>query len=219
MIDLSPQFPKTTIHFPIDTATANPPNATKKPPKPPPSIPPQAYTPSLYLGIGKATAFAFAKHGVQRLALSDRSPSALHVAASELQSRFPSVEIQQLAIDVTKDEEIDRGVADAVAAFGRIDIAVNNAGISGAGKATHEATSSDWQSVIGVNLSGVWKSQRRVVQQMLTHESLSVREGKGAIVNVASMYGLVGPPGHIAATAYTASKHGVLGLTKAVSPD
>jgi len=77
--------------------------------------------------------------------------------------------------------------------------------------------SSDWQSVIDVNLTGVWKSQRRMLQQMLTQESLGLREGKGTIVNVASMYGLVGPPGYIAATAYTASKHGVLGLTRAVS--
>lgn len=118
---------------------------------------------------------------------------------------------------MTNDDEIDRGVADAVAAFGRIDIAVNNAGVSGAGKETHEATSSDWQNVVDVNLSGVWKTQRRILQQMLTQESLGMREGRGTIINVASMYGLVGPPGYIAATAYTASKHGVLGLTKAVS--
>lgn len=168
-------------------------------------------------GIGKATAFAFAKYGVQRLALSDRSAPALSATANELQSLYPSVEIKQLLIDVTKDSDIDRGVSDAVAAFGRIDIAVNNAGISGAGKPSHEMASSDWQSVIDVNLTGVWKSQRRMLQQMLTQESLGVREGRGTIVNVASMYGVVGPPGYIAATAYTASKHGVLGLTRAVS--
>ncbi|KFY88234.1 hypothetical protein V498_06878 [Pseudogymnoascus sp. VKM F-4517 (FW-2822)] len=113
-------------------------------------------------GIGKAAAFAFA-----------------YATALELQAQFPSVEIKQLIIDVTKDNEINRGVANAVAAFGRINIAVNNAG------------------------------------QMLAQERLSVREGRGTIINVASMYGLVGPPGHVAATAYTASKHGVLGLTKA----
>ncbi|KFY65059.1 hypothetical protein V496_02804 [Pseudogymnoascus sp. VKM F-4515 (FW-2607)] len=166
-------------------------------------------------GIGKATAFAFAQYGIQRIAISDRSAPDLRATALKLQAQFPFVEIKQLIIDVTKDDEIDRGVADAVAAFGRIDIAVNNAGVSGAGKATHEAPSSDWQNVVDVNLSGVWKCQRRMLQQMLTQEKLSVREGRGTIINVASMYGLVGPPAHITAAAYTASKHGVLGLTKA----
>ncbi|KAL5344242.1 hypothetical protein ACLOAV_010812 [Pseudogymnoascus australis] len=158
--------------------------------------------------IGKAAAFAFAQYGIQRLAISvpyalhsDRSAPDLSATALELQAQFPSVEIKQLIIDVTKDDEIDRGVADAVAAFGRIDIAVNNAGVSGAGKATHEAPSSDWQNVVNVNLSGVWKCQRRMLQQMLAQERLSVREGRGTIINVASMYGLVGPPGHVAATA------------------
>lgn len=55
---------------------------------------------------------------------------------------------------MTKGDEIDRGVADAVKAFGRIDMAVNSAGVSGMGKATHEAPSSDWQNVVDVNLAG-----------------------------------------------------------------
>jgi NAD(P)-dependent dehydrogenase (short-subunit alcohol dehydrogenase family) len=170
-------------------------------------------------GIGKATAFAFAKYGVQRLALSDRpsSSQALNATAKELQSQFPNLSVAPLLIDVTSSSDIDKGVSDAVAAFGRIDIAVHNAGISGQPAPTHEMEEADWEKVLDVNLRGVWRSQKRILRQMLTQENLGERAGRGTIVNVASMYGLVGPPGYVNATPYTTTKHAVVGLTRAVS--
>ena len=91
-----------------------------------------------------------------------------------------------------------------MATYGRIDYAFNNAGIEGASAPTHECTEENWERTIGVNLKGTWLCMKHEIQHML-------KQGKGAIVNCASIAGLVGFQG---LPVYVASKHGVVGLTK-----
>ena len=151
-------------------------------------------------GIGRASALAFAKQG-----------SNVVVADVNLESGNETVELIQkdgghasfVTADVTKATDTESMVIKAVEEYGRLDCAFNNAGILGGGSLT-ECTEEDWDLVMDVNLKGVWLCLKYEILQML-------KQGGGCIVNTASVAGLVG---FAAATPYTTSKHGVVGLTK-----
>src|SRR6266581_5828458 len=107
--------------------------------------------------------------------------------------------------DVTQAVEVQTLISQAVATYGRLDCAHNNAGITGGGRApTAEYPEATWHQVIAVNLTGVWFCMKYEIPQML-------QQGGGVIVNTASVAGLIGGRG---LAAYVASKHGVVGLTK-----
>lgn len=100
--------------------------------------------------------------------------------------------------------------------FGRVDYAVNNAGVGGIIKTSDQIPRNEFGRVMAINTTAVWQCQRAQIRQMLKQEKLSdsYRSYRGSIVNVASMYGLVAPPLNVPATAYATSKHAVIGLTK-----
>ncbi|KAK4542635.1 hypothetical protein LTR36_006684 [Oleoguttula mirabilis] len=166
-------------------------------------------------GIGQYTAYAFAKYGVRQLALCDIKPEALEQTSNELKKNFPDVEILSIQMDTSKEDEVNSAVDQTVKKFSRLDIAVNNAGISGGGP-TDQLEFEDWRRVLSINLDGVWLCQRAQIRQMLKQEPLDPlpRGNRGVIVNVSSMLGLVASAPATPAPAYTASKHGVMGLTK-----
>jgi NAD(P)-dependent dehydrogenase (short-subunit alcohol dehydrogenase family) len=97
---------------------------------------------------------------------------------------------------VTDEKAIDDSVEKTVKAFGRLDYAVNNAGIGGAIDTSDQIQKDDFEKVLSVNLTAVWLCQRAQIRQMLKQERLSesYRSYRGSIVNVASMFGLVAPP-------------------------
>jgi NAD(P)-dependent dehydrogenase (short-subunit alcohol dehydrogenase family) len=113
-----------------------------------------------------------------------------------------------IAADVTDPAQVERLVAETVAAYGRLDIAFNNAGISGieagGGLPTADYPLDAWNRVLNINLTGVWLCMKYEIPAMLAY-------GGGAIINNASIYGLVGAA---TASAYVAAKHGVVGLSK-----
>lgn len=109
-----------------------------------------------------------------------------------------------MRVDVTKPADLQAAVQAAVERFGSLDYAVNNAGIGGPSAPTGEYPEDGWRQVIDINLSGVFYGMRAQIPQML-------KQGRGAVVNIASILGLVGFPN---SPAYVAAKHGVLGLTK-----
>lgn len=111
-------------------------------------------------------------------------------------------------LDVTDPEGIDRVVAEAIEKFGRIDGLVNSAGINGQGSA-HNVELSVWERTLAVQLTGSFSVSRRVVQEML-------RAGSGAIVNIASIYGMTGGQGN---TPYNTAKGGILQLTRSMAAD
>jgi NAD(P)-dependent dehydrogenase (short-subunit alcohol dehydrogenase family) len=155
-------------------------------------------------GIGRATAIRFAQLGA-RVAVVDFSASNGRACVDHINALGgESIFIQA---DVTQSEQVDNAIRSTVSAFGRIDVAHNNAGTEGEFATLTESTEAGWDRTIEVNLKSVWLCMRAQIPVM--------REGGGgAIVNTASVAALVGQAG---ATAYCASKHGVLGLTKAAA--
>jgi NAD(P)-dependent dehydrogenase (short-subunit alcohol dehydrogenase family) len=151
-------------------------------------------------GIGAAAAKLFAKRGA-RVAVVDLDPAGEEVAES---IRSSGGEAISLVADVADDAAVAEMVARTVEAFGRLDCAYNNAGISGPPHFVAEMPIEQWQRGIDVMLTGVFLCLRHEIPAIL-------ESGGGAIVNCASGAGLIGFPGQ---AAYVASKHGVLGLTK-----
>jgi NAD(P)-dependent dehydrogenase (short-subunit alcohol dehydrogenase family) len=155
-------------------------------------------------GIGRAIALAFARAGA-RLVLGDVIVEDGEATAREAARLGAKADF--LVTDVTLQADVDRLVARAIALHGRLDCAVNNAGIEGALKATADYPEAEFERVLQVNLLGVWRCLRAEIPTMLA-------SGGGAIVNMSSAAGLVGAG---ALSAYAASKHGVVGLTRSAA--
>lgn len=153
-------------------------------------------------GIGRATALAFGRAGARVMAADlDRERGEATVAAitqAEGQARF-------YQCDVSVSADVEALMAATVDAYGQLDCAYNNAGIEGPGGLTHLYDEALWHKVIAVNLIGVWLCMKYEIPHML-------QQGGGAIVNAGSIAGLVASTGN--GSAYTASKHGIIGLTK-----
>jgi NAD(P)-dependent dehydrogenase (short-subunit alcohol dehydrogenase family) len=155
-------------------------------------------------GMGRATAQAFAEAGASVL-LADCDEAALHAATDALQAAGHRV--IGVVCDVADEVQVAAMVERAVAAFGRLDAAYNNAGVNSAAADAAEVEGTEYDRVLDINLRGVWACMK--------HELRHMREqGSGAIVNCSSIGGLVGLPGR---AAYHASKHGVIGLTKSAA--
>lgn len=162
-------------------------------------------------GIGRATALAFAREGAW-VAAADLSLEAAQETATLVEQA--GGQAVAIAVDVSDDAAVEAMVQAAVNAFGGLDCAFNNAGIApaAAGAAMQKACDiapDAWERILAVNLTGVWRCMRHEVAQMR-------RQGAGAIVNTASIGGLVGLP---FTSAYTVSKHGVVGLTRVAAAD
>ncbi|KAF1736861.1 putative oxidoreductase YxjF [Beauveria bassiana] len=161
-------------------------------------------------GIGKSTALHFARHGASGLVITDVRQEALDALAATLARDFAaSVKVVPIVLDVTRGADVAAAVAQAVEALGRLDVAVNNAGVAGATSLTHELPEEAWRKTLAVDLDGVFLCQKEELAVMMK------QEGRGVIINTASLYGLRGPPAPMFQSAYTAAKHAVVGLTKA----
>ncbi|RAI60578.1 glucose 1-dehydrogenase [Roseicella frigidaeris] len=162
-------------------------------------------------GIGRAAALAFAREGAW-VAAADRNLEAAKGTVAAIEKA--GGQAVAIACDVTEDAQVAAMVAAAVEAFGSLDCAFNNAGVApyqlnSAGVLAGDLEEASWLGLIDVNLHGVWRCLRHEVAQMRL-------QGGGAIVNTASILGLIGSGG---AAAYVASKHAVVGLTKAAAVD
>jgi NAD(P)-dependent dehydrogenase (short-subunit alcohol dehydrogenase family) len=153
-------------------------------------------------GIGRATALAFAEAGTNVVIAGLGAHDGKAVEA-EVERRGGAALFVEA--DVLRERDIEAVIAAAVDRFGRIHYAVNNAGIESKYGPLHESTSEEFDRIIGVNLKGIFLGLRHEIPHMIEH-------GGGAIVNTSSSAGVTGMA-NIAI--YTASKHGVVGLTKA----
>lgn len=156
-------------------------------------------------GIGKATAIAFARENAKVAILSIQPEEGAQVV-DEIKSM--GGEAIFVNTDVTRSNEVKKAVDTVFDTWGRLDFAVNNAGINGEVAKTIDYAEEDWDRIISINLKGVWLSMKYEIPKML-------ETGGGAIVNIASICSAVSFPLDIAP--YVASKHGVVGLTKAIA--
>ena len=155
-------------------------------------------------GIGRAACVGFAAHGA-KVVVVDRDGTAAEATAGII--RQNGGDALAVTADVTKSEDVKAYVTATIGKYGRIDCFFNNAGIEGKVAPTAEYDEAMFDAVIGVNVRGVFLGMRHVLPEM-------IRQGSGAVVNTASVAGLVATPGM---SAYVASKHAVLGLTKAAA--
>lgn len=154
-------------------------------------------------GLGEAIAKRLATNGV-KVVVSDINLKGAERVVKEISSAGGAASAIQH--DTAKPEDNEKVVAHAVSKFGALHYAVNNAGIGGAAALTGETDLADWNRVIAINLSGVLYGMRYQIPAMMK------AGGRGtAIVNMASIHGMVAAPLN---SAYTAAKHGVVGLTK-----
>jgi meso-butanediol dehydrogenase/(S,S)-butanediol dehydrogenase/diacetyl reductase len=166
-------------------------------------------------GLGEAILARLAREGC-RVVVTDLGGRAGNLAAGNLASsadaervaaglRAAGAEVLSLPLDVRDEAQVEAAVAATVAAFGRLDILVNNAGIGFLMEPLLETSAEHWRTVIDVNLTGAFLCTRHAARQM-------IRQGQGGrIVNVASQ---AAKSGHAHMAAYTASKHGMVGLTR-----
>jgi len=142
------------------------------------------------LGIGRATATRMAEEGA-RVAMLDVLEKEGQAVAAELSARGLTARFWRC--DVAKEAEVERVFAEIAQHFGRLDVLVNNAGVSGVNKPTHEVTEAEWDFVQSVNVKGVFFGTKHAIGHMR-------RAGGGSIINLSSIYGLVGaadvPPYH-----------------------
>lgn len=152
-------------------------------------------------GIGRATALAFAAAGA-KVVVADRQAAGIADTVSQIETA--GGQAISVVADVTDANAVADLIKTAVHTFGKLDIAINNAGILGTPVPLHDTDEDSFDRVLDVNLRGVFVCMKYEIRQML-------KQGGGRIVNVASLAGLVGFSGF---APYAASKHAVLGLTK-----
>ena len=152
-------------------------------------------------GIGRASSLAFAREGAQVI-VSDVVADAGQETVELITKAGGTASF--VAANVSQAAEVEALITQCIATYGRLDCAHNNAGIEGPGASTVEYDEDSWDRVIAINLTGVWLCMKYQIPEMLKH-------GGGAIVNTSSAAGLLGFRG---GSAYVASKHGVVGLTK-----
>ena len=151
-------------------------------------------------GIGRATAEAFIDRGYAT-ALLDVNEEAGRKVEAQLRERGDCIFVR---CDVADDEAVRQAVEQTVNTYGRLDAAFNAAAIPGEAKPTADCSMENWNKVIAIDLTGVWSCMRYEIRHML-------KTGGGAIVNCSAAAGIRGAP---RLPAYTAAKHGVVGLTK-----
>ena len=156
-------------------------------------------------GIGLATAAAFAREGA-KVFIGSRDPARGEAAAKKLRDTGADVEFH--ATDVGKPAQVEVLVAACAEQFGRLDCAFNNAAFGGSGALTADIDEQEFDETMAVNLRGVWLCMKHEIRQML-HQG-----GGGSIVNMSSVDGLTGSPN---GSVYSATKHGVDGLTRSAA--
>ncbi|KAJ4395937.1 hypothetical protein N0V93_000153 [Gnomoniopsis smithogilvyi] len=176
-------------------------------------------------GIGRACALAFAREGSAGVALVDLNTRGLEETKAQIERLGPGDKTRRVLVhtlSVADEDAVNTAIQSTVTEFGRLDYVVSAAGIAMKHKGGAAfAETSDWQRIIDVNLTGSFYVLRAAAKIMLQQDPiLSSIDGRplqrGSIVNFSSIQGVAGVP---MSTAYTATKHGVLGLTRTASED
>lgn len=158
-------------------------------------------------GIGRAMAHGFARHGANVMLL-DIDVDGMATTKAELEAAYPGIKVDIVQASITDDVAVESACAETEARFGRIDILLNNAGIS-MNKPSLELTPAEWRKTIDVDLSGVFYCSQAAARRM-------VRQGGGSILSTASMWGLSSAANRVA---YCAAKAAVISLSKCLAAE
>ncbi|AKG19958.1 SDR family NAD(P)-dependent oxidoreductase [Calothrix sp. 336/3] len=153
------------------------------------------------LGIGRATSLLLAKEGA-KVAVTDIRHDEGKALVEEIQEQ--NGEAVYWHLDVSQEPQVQQVVGEVAKKWGRVDVLVNNAGISGVNKPTHKITQEEWNAVMAINVNGVFLCTKHVIPLMLSG-------GGGSIINISAVYGLVGSP---SVPPYHASKGAVRLMSK-----
>ncbi|KAJ5461394.1 uncharacterized protein N7458_002946 [Penicillium daleae] len=172
-------------------------------------------------GIGAAVAKAFAAAGCERIAITDLNETTLEQTKNAVVAAYPHTQLLVHPGNVADDDFADAFIEKVVQYFGRVDYAVNCAGVLGQSLRSAETSLAEFDRVTNINYRGCWLSSRAQLKQMVRQDPLPSHDPsrppqRGAIVNVASQLGIVGRP---SAPAYCASKSAVIGMTRADAID
>ncbi|KAJ9659249.1 putative ATP-dependent RNA helicase DHR1 [Neophaeococcomyces mojaviensis] len=162
-------------------------------------------------GIGRAVALAFANEGCDKLALVDINEEYLNETSRIIQESHGNIQLDLQIRDLRQPSEVQECIAQVAVRLGSINYAVNVAGIMASPLPSTELSLDDWDAVLNLNLRGTWLCSKYILQQMVKQAADGDGQ-KGAIVNIASIMGVLslkGPPN------YVSSKHAIIGLTKA----
>lgn len=157
-------------------------------------------------GIGQATALELARRGADVAVADTQDDGGLRTTNLIKELGRDSVFVR---CDISKESDVKNMMSEVLKKFGRLNGAFNNAGIEGESHPTHDFDLTTWQRILDINLTGTWLCMKHEIPEL-------VRQGGGVIVNCSSIAGVVGFQG---SAAYVASKHGVMGLTKAAALD
>jgi glucose 1-dehydrogenase len=163
-------------------------------------------------GLGRAIALRFADEGA-RVVVGDVTSEPRE--GGETTAELLGERGMRLDADVSNAADVDRLVSAAVEQYGRLDVMVCNAGISGRySKSLLETTEEDWDAIMAVNLRGVFLCCKRAIGEMVEQEPIG--EARGRVIIISSQHGMIGPPGHVA---YAVSKGGLVNLTHQLAVD
>jgi glucose 1-dehydrogenase len=163
-------------------------------------------------GLGRAIALRFADEGA-RVVVGDVTSEPRE--GGETTAELLGDRGVHLDADVSRADDVDRLVSAAVEKYGRLDLMVCNAGISGRySKSLLETTEEDWDAIMAVNLRGVFLCCKRAIGEMVEQEPIG--EARGRVIIISSQHGMIGPPGHVA---YAVSKGGLVNLTHQLAVD
>ncbi|KAJ5735901.1 uncharacterized protein N7483_001026 [Penicillium malachiteum] len=172
-------------------------------------------------GIGAAVARAFATAGCERIAITDLNEKTLEQTKEAIAIAHPNTQLLAHLGNVADDQFAELFIAKVVKAFGRVDYAVNCAGVLGLPMRSGETSLAEFDRVNNINYRGCWLSSKAQLTQMLAQDPLPSHDPsrppqRGAVVNIASQLGIVGRPN---APAYCASKSAIIGMTRADAID
>ncbi|RAK80907.1 SDR family NAD(P)-dependent oxidoreductase [Aspergillus fijiensis CBS 313.89] len=177
-------------------------------------------------GIGAAVAKSFAAAGCARIAITDLNPSSLNDTQEAILATSPNVRLLAQAGDISNENFVESFIGAVVSEFGRLDYAVNCAGVLGEALRSTETSPEIFDRITNINYRGSWLCSRAELRQMIAQDPLpgqddpaaaAAREGpRGAVVNIASQLGIVGRPG---APAYCASKAAIIAMTRSDAID
>jgi NAD(P)-dependent dehydrogenase (short-subunit alcohol dehydrogenase family) len=163
-------------------------------------------------GLGRAIALRFADEGAH-VVVGDVTSEPRE--GGESTAELLGDRGMHLDADVSRADDVDRLVSAAVDHYGRLDVMVCNAGISGRySKSLLETTEEDWDAIMAVNLRGVFLCCKRAIGEMVEQEPIG--EARGRVIIISSQHGMIGPPGHVA---YAVSKGGLVNLTHQLAVD